>query len=112
MVNMKSTIEKIQILRDLSRNPYISQRKIASRNRISVGKVNYAIKSLIEKGYVKLHNFNESSNKRQYMYLLTPEGLYEKAKLTAYFFQWKMEEYERLKKEIGELEEEINGIKV
>ncbi len=106
---MKSTIEKAQILRDLSRNPSISQREIALKNGISLGKVNYAIKSLIEKGYIKLHNFKGSKNKRKYMYILTPEGMYVKAKLTVDFFKWKMEEYERIKKEIEALEEEING---
>jgi EPS-associated MarR family transcriptional regulator len=106
---MKSNIEQAKILRDLSKNPCISQREIALRNRISLGKVNYGIKSLIEKGYIKLHNFKESENKRKYMYILTPEGMYEKAKQTADFFKWKMEEYARIKKEIEELEEEING---
>lgn len=106
---MKSTIEKAQILRDLSKNPGISQREIAIKNGMSLGKVNYAIKSLIEKGYIKLHNFKGSKNKRKYMYILTPEGMYVKAKLTVDFFKWKMEEYERIKKEIEALEQEING---
>ena len=74
-----------------------------------MGKVNYAIKSLIEKGYVKMHNFSESLNKRHYMYILTPAGMYQKAKLTSDFLKYKMEEYERIKKEIEELEEDING---
>ena len=106
---MKSTIEKAQILRDLSKNPSISQREIALKNGISLGKVNYAIKSLIDKGYIKLQNFKGSKNKRKYMYILTPEGMYVKAKLTVDFFKWKMEEYERIKKEIEALEDEING---
>jgi EPS-associated MarR family transcriptional regulator len=106
---MKSNIEKAQILRDLSRNPSISQREIAQKNGISLGKVNYAIKSLVEKGYIKLQNFKGSKNKRKYMYILTPEGMYVKAKLTVDFFKWKMEEYERIKKEIEALEEEMNG---
>jgi EPS-associated MarR family transcriptional regulator len=106
---MKSSIEKAQILRELSRNPGMSQREIAAKNRISLGKVNYALKSLIAKGYIKLHNFSESTNKRKYMYILTPEGMYEKAKLTAVFFKHKMDEYERIKSELAELEEEING---
>ena len=105
---MKPTIESAQILRDISKNPRISQREIALKNRISLGKVNYAIKSLIEKGYVKIQNFKGSENKRKYMYILTPTGLYEKAKLTSVFLKWKMEEYERIIKEIEELEEDIN----
>jgi EPS-associated MarR family transcriptional regulator len=105
--HMKQTIHNTQILREISKNPSISQREIAQRNRISLGKVNYAIKSLIEKGYVKIHNFSESKNKRHYMYILTPAGMYQKAKLTADFLKWKMEEYERIKKEIEELEEDV-----
>jgi EPS-associated MarR family transcriptional regulator len=108
---MKPAIETTQILREISRNPKISQREIAKRSRISLGKVNYAIKSLIEKGYIKIHNFTESQNKRKYMYILTPAGMYEKAKLTADFLKWKMEEYERIIKEIEELEEDINSHK-
>ncbi len=101
--------ESAQILRDISKNPHISQREIAHKNRISLGKVNYAIRALIDKGFIKIHNFKGSANKRKYMYLLTPAGMYEKAKQTSNFLKWKMEEYERLKKEIRELEEDING---
>ncbi len=103
------TLHNAQIFRDISKNPSISQRELALKNRISLGKVNYAIKSLVEKGYIKVHNFSESKNKRKYMYVLTPAGMYEKAKLTAVFFKWKMEEYERIKRDIEELEQEING---
>lgn len=104
---MKPTIQSTQILREISKNPSISQREIALKNRISLGKVNYAIKALIEKGYIKIHNFKGSENKRKYMYMLTPAGMYEKAKLTADFLKWKMDEYERIKKEIEELEEDV-----
>jgi EPS-associated MarR family transcriptional regulator len=107
---MKPSIHNAQIFRDISENPSISQREIALKNRISLGKVNYAIKSLIDKGYIKVQNFSESNNKRKYMYVLTPTGMYEKAKLTANFLKWKMEEYERIKKEIEELEADVNGL--
>ena len=106
---MKPNIQNTQILRDISNNPCISQREIALKNRISLGKVNYAIKSLVAKGYIKIQNFKGSKNKRKYMYKLTPEGMYEKAKLTADFLKWKMVEYERVKREIEELEDDING---
>ena len=105
---MKPNIENTQILIEVSRNPHISQREIALRNRISLGKVNYAIKSLMEKGHIKIQNFKESKNKRKYLYILTPAGMYEKAKLTADFLLWKTKEYERVKREIGELEEDLN----
>lgn len=104
---MKNTLHNTQILREISKNPSISQREIALKNQISLGKVNYALKSLIEKGYVKIHNFSESKNKRNYMYVLTPAGMYQKAKLTSDFLKYKMEEYERIKKEIEELEADV-----
>ena len=106
---MKSTEETTQILREIFKNPRVSQREIAFKNRISLGKVNYALQSLIEKGYIKIHNFTGSKNRRKYMYVLTPSGIYEKAKLTSVFLKWKMEEYERIKKEIEELEADINS---
>jgi EPS-associated MarR family transcriptional regulator len=105
--NVKNTLHNTQILREISKNPSISQREIAQKNQISLGKVNYALKSLIEKGYVKIHNFSESQNKRHYMYILTPTGMYQKAKLTSDFLKYKMEEYERIKKEIQELEADV-----
>ncbi len=76
---------------------------------MSLGKVNYAINSLIEKGYIKVQNFKGSKNKRKYMYVLTPAGMYEKSKLTADFLKWKMGEYERVKREIQELEEDLRS---
>jgi EPS-associated MarR family transcriptional regulator len=106
---MKSSVETTQILREIFKNPRVSQREIAFKNRISLGKVNYALQSLIEKGYIKIHNFTGSKNKRKYMYVLTPSGMYEKAKLTSVFLKWKMEEYERIKKEIEELKADINS---
>lgn len=105
---MKPSIdEHTQILRDISKNPLLSQREIALKNRISLGKVNYAIRSLIGKGFIKIQNINCSQNKRRYMYLLTPAGLYENAKRSSEFLRWKMSEYERLRQEILELEEDV-----
>lgn len=106
---MRETLHNAQILREISKNPSISQREIAQKNKISLGKVNYAVNSLIEKGYVKIHNFSESKNKRKYIYLLTPAGVYEKAKLTAAFLKLKMEEYERIRTEIEELQHDIQS---
>ena len=83
-------------------------REIASKNEISLGKVNYVIKFLVEKGHVKIHNFKKSQNKKRYMYLLTPKGMTEKARLTAEFLRRKMEEYEKLQKELRELKQELN----
>jgi EPS-associated MarR family transcriptional regulator len=106
---MKSTLHSTQILRDISKNPGISQRELASKNGISLGKVNYAISALIEKGYIKIQNFKGSKNKRNYMYILTPKGMYEKTKQASNYLKWKMAEYERIKREIVDLEADING---
>lgn len=103
------TEKSTQILRDISKNPHISQREIAQRNGISLGKVNYAVNALMDKGYVKIQRFRESSNKRKYIYKLTPTGMYEMAKRTKDFLKWKMQEYEKISREIRELQEEING---
>jgi EPS-associated MarR family transcriptional regulator len=97
-----------QVLRDISKNPSISQREIASKNGVSLGKVNYVIKSLVEKGHVKVGNFKKSKNKKGYMYLLTPKGVTAKARLTAEFFRRKTEEYEKLQRELNELKQELN----
>ena len=106
---MNST--EIQILRNISQNPRISQREIASKNEISLGKVNYVIRSLVDKGHVKVRNFRKSKNKKRYMYLLTPKGMTEKARLTAEFLRREMEEYEKLQKELRELKQELHEYK-
>lgn len=95
---MNST--EIQVLRDISQNPCISQREIASRSGVSLGKVNYVIRSLVDKGHVKARNFRKSENKKGYMYLLTPKGIAAKAKLTVEYLRIKTEEYEKLKREL------------
>lgn len=101
---MKTHLHQTQILRDISKNPGLSQRELALKNGISLGKVNYAIRALIDKGHIKMKNFQNAKNKRKYMYVLTPEGMAAKANQTYGFLKWKMEEYDRLKKEIEELE--------
>ena len=103
---MNST--EIQVLRDISKNPCISQREIASRNGVSLGKVNYVIRSLVDKGHVKVGNFRNSENKKGYMYLLTPNGMAEKARLTVEYLRRKMEEYEKLQRELDELKQELS----
>ena len=103
---MNST--EIQVLRDISKNPCISQREIASRNGISLGKANYVIRSLVDKGHVKVRNFRKSENKKGYMYLLTPNGMAAKARLTVEYLRRKMEEYEKLQRELDELRLEVS----
>lgn len=85
----------------------MSQRELAEHLGVSLGKANYCLKALIEKGQVKARNFRNSDNKRSYLYLLTPKGMERKAAITVAFLQRKMQEYEDLKTEIAELQREV-----
>ena len=97
---------RYRILRLLEADPNASQRKIAGDLGISVGRVNYCLQALIERGLVKAKNFRNSANKRAYLYLLTPRGIEEKATVTARFLRIKLAEYEALKRELEELQRE------
>jgi MarR family transcriptional regulator, temperature-dependent positive regulator of motility len=96
-----------QVLKILEANPEISQRELAGELGVSLGKVNYCIKALIDKGLVKARNFKNSANKRAYFYKLTPAGLEAKAKISVRFLQRKLEEYDALRMEIEELQIEL-----
>jgi EPS-associated MarR family transcriptional regulator len=89
-----------QILSLLEQQPALSQRELAKAMGVSVGKVNYCIKALVGVGHLKLNNFMRSNNKLGYTYLLTPNAIAEKTKITQQFLQIKLEEHERLVKEI------------
>ena len=102
----KSDTEYI-ILRILKNNPKITQREMAKELGLSLGKTNYVVRDLIDKVWVKLSNFKRSDNKLGYIYLLTPEGLSEKTMLAQNFLNRKSEEYNRLKKEIEILKNEL-----
>jgi EPS-associated MarR family transcriptional regulator len=106
---MKPDIGCTQILREISKNPNISQREIALKHRISLGKVNYAIKSLIREGFIKIQSFSGTPKRQRYTYILTPIGMDEKVRQTTNFLKWKLDEYERMKKEIEELKEDVNN---
>ncbi len=101
--------ELLQLLKELESSPSITQRELSSRLGISLGKVNYIVKALIEKGFVKASLFNESNKKSAYFYVLTPHGLEEKAKITYRFLKRKMREYDQLKEEIEQLKKETKG---
>lgn len=98
---------RYKILKELQQAPDISQRELAMRLEISLGKTNFCVKALIEKGLIKADNFKNSTNKIGYLYLLTPKGIEEKASLTKRFLQRKLTEYESLEKEIEQLRQEI-----
>ena len=96
------------LLRRLEANPKYTQRELSKELGVSLGKVNYCIKKLTEKGLIKLMNFSRNPNKVGYAYLLTPKGIEEKGKLTISFLKYKMEEYELLKSEIEQLQQEAD----
>jgi len=95
------------LLRLLAEEPQISQRDLASRLGISVGKTNYCLSALIEKGSVKISNFRKADNKLAYAYLLTPQGIEEKARITVSFLKRKVLEYAELQTEIETLRQEV-----
>lgn len=94
------------LLKTLEDNPNLSQRDLAKHLGISLGKVNFCLNALIEKGCLKVNNFRNSDNKLAYAYLLTPRGVEQKTRMTVEFLQIKVQEYERLRKEIEELQRE------
>jgi len=95
------------MLRAIEGSPTVTQRELSSTLNISLGKVNYIIRALIDKGLVKANSFKKSNNKQAYFYVLTPHGLEEKAKVTYRFLKQKMVEYDDLKNEIERLKQEI-----
>lgn len=96
----------LELLRGLQRAPAPSQRAVAQRLGVSVGKAHYVLRALVDRGFVKLENYSNSRQRSEYLYVLTPRGLAEKARLTKRFLQRKVEEYERIQAEIAVLERE------
>jgi len=99
----------LKVLRSIEENPEITQRELAQKLGVSLGKVNYCLRALIDRGWIKVKNFKNSNNKAAYTYLLTPSGIEEKAKITVRFLKRRMRDYEQIKREIAELEAEVNG---
>jgi EPS-associated MarR family transcriptional regulator len=97
---------QFKTLRELAKDSTLSQRDLSKRVGLSVGRVNYLINSLLEKGYIRAKRFKNSKNKIGYMYTLTPEGVSERIAQTQAFLQKKTEDYKRLRKEIEILERE------
>jgi EPS-associated MarR family transcriptional regulator len=99
----------LRVLREVEDNPEVTQRELAQLLGVSLGKVNYCLQALIGKGFIKARNFRNSSNKRAYLYILTPQGIEAKARISLAFLKRKLHEYEQLKDEIAQLEREVNG---
>ena len=104
---MQNDPDKFNVLRKVNSNPNISQRELAYQLNLSLGKVNYCLRSLKSKGLVKIKNFKKSENKLRYAYILTPKGIAEKTKITINFMKKKMKEYDELKSEIEETNRKI-----
>ena len=98
---------RYKLLHYLEQHPEASQRELARHLDISIGKVNYCLRALIEKGWLKMRNFRNSNNKMSYAYHLTPKGLEEKVNVTAAFLRRKMAEYDALSEEIERLTREV-----
>ena len=97
---MKNIQDHFEILRKIQKKPNSSQRELAKELDFSLGKLNYCLKVLQAKGFVKIKNFSNNPNKLNYFYILTPKGVAEKTKLTLVFMQNKMKEYDELKREM------------
>lgn len=109
---MLSEEHRYKILKCLGTRPETSQRELARELGISLGKVNFCLNALIEKGLIKAHNFQANPNKRGYIYLLTPKGIEEKAVITLLFLKRKMREYETLSHEIEDLKSEVDRLRL
>lgn len=99
-----------RLLRLLEQEPQLSQREIAGRLGISLGKVNYCVRALVNRGWVKISNFYKSHNKQAYLYKLTPSGLMEKAVLAVHFLRSKEAEHRALMNEIEMLRKEVRNM--
>ena len=97
-----------KLLDILEKNPELSQRLLSRELGISLGSINFCIRALIQKGQVKAHNFKNNSNKIGYVYLLTPQGISEKIKMTKDFLKKRINEYEELQSEIERLKQDMN----
>ncbi len=100
-----------KLLKLIEAEPHLSQREIAQKMGVSLGKTNYCLKALIDKGFIKLQNFYKNKKKRAYIYFLTPQGIEEKAEVTYRFLQRKIKEYENIKVEIESLKNEAASAK-
>jgi EPS-associated MarR family transcriptional regulator len=101
-----------KLMKLIEEHPQLSQREIAQRMGISLGKANYCLNALIEKGFVKAKNFYNAKNKTPYIYNLTPSGLEEKARVTYRFLKCKMQEYKDIKAEITRLKAETERLQI
>ena len=101
---MDKNIDEFNVLRKIQRKPNSTQRQLASELKLSLGKINYCLKALKQKGLIKINNFKNNKKKLNYVYILTPKGIAQKTKLTINFMKAKMREYELYQKELEEID--------
>ena len=104
--------QRLELLKLLQDQPQMSQRDLAQAMGVSLGKANYCLNTLMEKGLVKFGNFRKNPDKRKYAYLLTPAGLEEKTRITMKFLQRKVAEYETLEREIEQLRGDLKNHRI
>ena len=107
MRNLEPKLTNLELMRAIVQDPRVSQRDLSRSLGISLGGVNYAMRSLVAKGLVKVQNFRSADNRLRYAYVLTPKGILEKASLTKRFLAAKLVEYEALQNEISTLQQEL-----
>ena len=103
---MNNKQDYLNVMRKITNKPEASQRELAEELGFSLGKLNYCLKELKKKGFLKIDNFKKSKNKINYIYVLTPEGIAEKTHLTINFMKRKMREYDELQKELKQTKKE------
>jgi EPS-associated MarR family transcriptional regulator len=103
---------RYRLLKYLEEHPTATQRQVATALGVSIGKANYCLKALVEKGWVKVRNFRNSNHKAAYLYVLTPRGIEEKIAVTCAFLRRKRDEYDRLADEIARLTDEVRRLEI
>ena len=104
---MNTDEEYLKLLRKINNDPEISQRNLSNELNMSLGKINYCLKALKGKGFIKIKNFKKSKHKIKYLYYLTPKGFVEKTNITIRFMKLKMKEYDELKNELNKITSKI-----
>ena len=105
----KDNSDQFNVLRKIKSKPNSSQRELAFELGFSLGKLNYCLRALKDKGFIKIRNFTKNPNKLNYIYVLTPKGITEKTKLTINFMKRKMSEYEDLKEELETSKNDVDN---
>jgi len=105
---MKLNQDHLDILRNIEKSSKVTQRELAVKSGLSLGKLNYCLKELKKKGYVKIKNFEKNQKKKKYLYILTPIGIKQKTILLVNFMKRKMNEYDELKEELNKIKKKKN----